>query len=370
MPRHIVNDLRFKRGKPVAHDERGWPIFGYNQEGKPVCFAKAKAGERCMCKIRFANGRCRMHGGSRSAKNIMASGSFRAKLYAGKLPTSLGKILTDAVEDPEQLSLSEELAINTLQITKLLGAIGNSKDGADQATWKNVQKLAKELEELLFDEGVQSIFALGGQGHKVGKLANLAEKLVLTIKAGADESKLFREINEATEYRRRLIETDLKKQQMSRTMIPATEAIQLFRNIVGAVKAVFYKDKEGMRQFMQKLQACSLDLVVSRQENANGIEISEETIVDPTTLVGHNLNSLAIESNLGQTPIEIIQEYDGEGIIEQPYPCEKLSENHRANPPKKPNTPILRREQLMKENPGLKGFVQNDRKIPKKLKFK
>lgn len=371
MPRFINDKLRYKRGKPIAFDDRGWPIFGYNGEGKPCCFSKKADGSRCMSVIRFANGRCKMHGGTLATKNIMASGSFRKKLYEGKLPKDLGLILADAVEDPEAHSLKEELAVNTVQISKLLGAIGRHKDEADEATWKEVQKLAEEAEKLLFDDGVQSIFALGGEGHKVSKLANTLEKLVLRIRAGADESKLFKEINEATEYRRRLVETDMKRVQMARNMIPAAEALQMFKNIVSLVKTIFYKDTEGLRTLAQKLDASSLTMALKYQDNSLGAKITPGAFVDPTSEVGNDLRDLAEKSELKVEPIEDISEYDGEGTLEHPYPGDKPSAGNDATRKPKNDATLERRKarQMMESGGQEKGFVRNDRPIPKKIKF-
>jgi hypothetical protein len=325
-----------------------------------------------MSVIRFANGRCKMHGGTLATKNIMASGSFRKKLYEGKLPKDLGLILADAVEDPEAHSLKEEMAVNTVQIAKLLGAIGRNKDEADESTWKEVQKLADKLEELLFDEGVQSIFALGGAGHKVGKMADLAEKLVLKIRAGADESKLFKEINEATEYRRRLVETDMKRMQMQRNMIPAAEALQMFKNIIGVVKQVFYKDKEGLKALAQQLDNSSLNIALKYQDNTLGAKITPGSFVNPTSEVGDDLRKMAEASGMEAEPIETISEYDGEGTLEQPYVADKPNAgNDSTRQPKNPETLQRRRANQMMESGGQeKGFTRNDRPVPKRpLKF-
>lgn len=369
--RYVNDKLRYKRGKPIAFDERGWPIFGYNPDGKPCCFSKKGDGSRCMSLIRFANGRCRVHGGTLATKNIMASGSFRKKLYQGKLPKDLGDILADAVEDPEAHSLKEELAVNTVQISKLLGAIGRNKDEADEATWTEVQRLAETAEALMFDEGVQSLFALGGEKHKVTELGRVLEKLVLRIRAGANESRLFKEINEATEYRRRLIETDMKRVQMARNMIPAAEALQLFKNIINLVKEIFYRDTEGLRTLAKRLDSSSLTMALKYQDNALGAKITPGAFVDPVSDTGNELRNLADESELKMEPIEDIEEYDGEGTLEQPYPGEKpTSKNKIVNRPKNDATLERRKARQMMESGGQeKGFVKNDRPIPKRIKF-
>lgn len=372
MPRVINNKLCFKKDKPIAFDDRGWPVFGYNEKSEPCCFArKSKGNGRCMSVIRFSNGRCKVHGGVLATKNFMATSSFRKKLYKGKLPKELGLILADAVEDPEAHSLKEELAVNTVQIAKLLGAIGRHKDEADETTWKEVQKLAEQAEALLFDDGVQSIFALGGEGHKVVKLANTLEKLVLRIRAGADEARLFKEINETTEYRRRLVETDMKRLQMSRNMIPASEALQIFKNVINLVKEIFYKDVEGLKSLAMKLDASSLNLALKYQENTLGAKITPGAFVDPTSEIGDELRTLAEKSNMEMEPIEAIDEYDGEGTLETAYSGETPSKGNEATRvPKNEKTFIRRKEKQMLESGGQeKGFVRNDRPIPKRIKF-
>ena len=320
------------RGKdrPVAFAENGRPIFGYNDNSKPCCFAKHSNGiGRCMSTILYPNGRCKMHGGPVATINPMANPSFRKRLYEGSLPKNLGLILMDAVDDPEAHSLKEELAINTVQISKLLNLVGK-KDGADEATWKQVQELLQVCEEKMLSPEVQEIFqVLQTKSAQFRKFVKSLDNLSAKIKEGTNESKVFREINEATEYRRKLIETDLKRVQMQKNMIPAAEALQMFKNIIEIVKQVFYKDVAGLMLLAKKLDQSSLSLALQYRDNSLGAKITPGAFIDPVSEVGDTIRELARDSTLKPKPINELNEYDGEGIVEMAYPIEKIAHIER-----------------------------------------
>lgn len=70
-------------------------------------------------------------------------------------------------------------------------------------------------------------------------------------------------------------------------------------------------------------------------------------------------------------PIEEVSEYDGEGTLEHPYPCDKIEGAYSRNTPPKYESTLNRRKarQMMESGGQEKGFVKNDRPVPKRLKF-
>lgn len=271
---------RYRTQQPVAFDEFGVEIFGYNEKGQPVCYADREKG-RCMSRERCTNGRCPKHGGA--TQKGFNHPQVRAKLFLEKLPPNFGHLLKQALTDEDYISLRTEIGVNTVQIVRLLESF-HSSNGADGQTWKEIKALAERLEKLLFDTGVQTfITKMGGEGHGITQMANIAEQLVLLVKRGANEHKLFKEINEATEYRRRLVETELKREQISRHNIPAEQALQMFKAFTNIVKDIFGKYPIEMRMFAKALDQFSLDVVMETGVNVLASKMSPGSFVEPNS---------------------------------------------------------------------------------------
>lgn len=59
------------RPKPLAHDEKGRPIWALNAKGKPVCGAKTGENSVCQRVVLCLNGRCSKHGGNAPGRPLI-----------------------------------------------------------------------------------------------------------------------------------------------------------------------------------------------------------------------------------------------------------------------------------------------------------
>ena len=108
----------------------------------PKCGAKSKRTGKPCPQPAMANGRCRFHGG-KTPKNVQ-SPHFQGKgqRYADVLPDSLANIYRGALNDPDLLSLTEEVALVQTRLHQLLGRIDAQESSG---RWKKAQQAHKEL---------------------------------------------------------------------------------------------------------------------------------------------------------------------------------------------------------------------------------
>lgn len=239
----------------VAYDDNNRPVFGYNDRDVPVCFSKLAGRNhlRCMSPVRCANGRCKKHGGMNPRGP--AHQSYRSGKWSSYMTETKAQDLLDAVQDPEYLSLRDDMAMNSLEMLELTKGF---KQGTDGKTWEKIDKLATELEVIIFSEECGNFLkAMGGTGSNLTRLGNIAEELVKLIKSGRDEKRLFKEIGETQERRRRLVETETKRMMMEKNHMPADQALHLFQQFVNVVTKIWAHDHTNLRAFAGELDNLS-----------------------------------------------------------------------------------------------------------------
>jgi hypothetical protein len=248
MPRDPVDPIQ-------GYDEQNRPIFGFNEGHEPVCYSRLPGRKhlRCMSPVRCANGRCKKHGGK--VPKGPQHHSFRTGEWSKWMPKTSAQDLLNAVQDPEYLSLRDDMAMNAVEVLNLTKQF---EQGTDQKTWAQIDKIATELEILLFSEGVTAFLtAMGGEGSDLTKMGGLMEQLVRLIKQGRDEQRIFREIGEATERRRKLVETETKRMMMEKNNMPADQVLHLFSSFVNVVKKIWAHDAHNLRAFAAELDSLS-----------------------------------------------------------------------------------------------------------------
>ena len=287
--------LRKRVAQPVGYDDFGRPIYGFNADKVPVCYARKRNGsqDRCMNTARFENGRCKYHGG-KSATGL-ARPSVRSGYYCGKLPKNTGKHLAEVVNDPDYISQKEEMGLNTLQIGEILEGLANGQE-VDSMTWQEVLKLAEQAERIIFDAGVQSfITQFGTPGNKLFKLADVVEKLVLRCKSGANRKRLWKELNEASEYRRKLAETEIKYSLMSKNNMPADRVILIFKSLVDIVKDVWSEDTARLKIFGNRLDEFSLNEALNTGVNPLQAKLAPSALINPESRLTEGIEKEDIE---------------------------------------------------------------------------
>lgn len=316
---YILNGRKIQTTDPVlAVDVEGKPIFGYNENGRPICNSRRSVHwegsdedfPRCTSTLRQQNGRCIKHGGKTPAAGEAAKYA-RSQEYRDSLPQRMAEKLERFANDPKYANLQDEIALNTLQIVSTLEAF--SDETVDSGTWKEVQKLGKRLEKLLFESGLQEMLLdKFGSSRKIAEMENIAEELVLRIKSGARTHELYMELNKSAEYRRRLIETDLKVQAAKRNSIPADQALSLFKQLADTVKTVFSKYPEELKMFSAELDKISLEAAMSTGTNPLQAKMTPSGVMNPESRLGNDIRKHANTKSLPAPAIDVDYEVESE----------------------------------------------------------
>lgn len=138
------------RDKVIATTPEGKRIFGYNDNGQPICYSKrpGKPGLRCQAMHTMSNGRCVKHGG-KSPSGIMHWNAQHLRT-ANSLPKHLQSDMLAAGRDPDLLSNNHEIELLDVYEKKLKEELDN---GLSENGIKKLGQLMSELEQTLEDGG-------------------------------------------------------------------------------------------------------------------------------------------------------------------------------------------------------------------------
>lgn len=255
---------RDRKEFPIGVNPNGHPIFAYNSQGIPVCHALInytgndgkKLRRRCQNPILGPAGRCRVHNGF--PKRGIEHGRFKTGEYASFFKDrALGQLL-EAAQDPDYLNMQDELALNFVQITKILE---RTNSGFTESSLNKIKILSEELEALIFNSKMHQFKEVIGQedwDRYFRPTYNLAETLVRTINGGVDEFRAFRNLNEALKVRKTLIDTDLKRKQIEQNNLSSDKVLSLFGTLCACVMQIFGPYKTELEQFASKLDEMAL----------------------------------------------------------------------------------------------------------------
>ncbi len=182
------------------------------------CGAKTRAGAPCKKPGAGAGGRCRLHGGA--TPTGIASPHTVTGRYSKYLPTRLMERYADARTDAALLELREEVALVDARLADVLGRVDAGESGA---TWRKLGEcFAKFKKAQHVKDTVEAMAALL-------ELDNL-------ITAGVSDYAAWDEVQQLLEQRRRLVESERKRQVEMQQMITSERALLLFTAISETIK--------------------------------------------------------------------------------------------------------------------------------------
>ena len=209
---------------------------------KKRCGAKTRAKGKCR-KWGMLNGRCRLHGG--------------ATPHGWALPqTKTGKhskyLRTDAdllerydrgVNDPDLLALTDEIALIDSRVMTLLAEGGEVEL---QAVWGEMVSLKNEMEKYRLSK------------NNAG-MAYIMSEILARIDLGSETVKKYAEISRHFEQRRRLVETERKRQIAMKIWATADEQMSLVMQVATLVRDNVNDPKE-----LQAISAGLADIITAR----------------------------------------------------------------------------------------------------------
>lgn len=177
------------------------------------CGAKTRAGGKCQQKP-MSNGRCRYHGG-KTPKGKDHPG-FKHGRYSKDLPTRMAPRFAEAVSDGELIQLGRDVALVDARVGELLSEITQDSAGA---IFQRIQKAWGRF-----------------RGGSPDEQAKAVVELTTLIEQGASDWLKWQEIYDLLERRRRLVESEFKRQAQLNQVLTVSEGVTLITAFVDIVK--------------------------------------------------------------------------------------------------------------------------------------
>ena len=157
---------------------------------------------RCAQHSIKENGRCRLHGGNTPTGK--EHGAFKHGKYSKSLPDSTREKYESAREDDTLTTLREEIAVVESRIHLTLEEL-ETEDSAD--LWA---ELENEVNELKAARDAQDAVTVARKIERVREL----------VEVGADERSKWREVMSLFEHKRRLMESERRREKALQAYVP------------------------------------------------------------------------------------------------------------------------------------------------------
>ena len=164
---------------------------------------------------------CRFHGGHSHKNRGAASSVYKDGKYSKYMPTRLLEAYDASRDDPEILSLNEDIALTEARVADVLQRVDTNESGA---MWDELAKLAKDIKA----------------ARKLGDpslVEDLFDEMVKLIQKGKGDRENWREIGDLLERKRKLSESQLKLLVTKQEFISRQQAVMLVGQLVEVVKA-------------------------------------------------------------------------------------------------------------------------------------
>lgn len=204
-----------------------------HEAARPVCGAKTRSGLPCRQRPIAGRRRCRLHGGM-SLPGGPDHPAWRHGRYSAAVPRGLGAALQAAAEDPELLSLRDEIAVLQVAIHDCLSAL----DYGTPVQISSIQEAAHRVRE-----------SRGQDGFDVALEALLG--LCASIGRSPDR---WREVADLAERKSRLVQAEHRRSAELEQMIPASRLYAMIEFISGVVRDVV-KDRAVVVEISDRIRA-------------------------------------------------------------------------------------------------------------------
>lgn len=189
------------------------------------CTAKSKrSGEQCRRAASTGRSTCRMHGGTQPVG--LASPNWTNGRYSRVLPKRLLEDVKASLADPNKLALSSELALLDARTSDLLLRVESGESGqawrALGSAWQQYETASRSLDTI-------------GVARAIATIGDL-------ITRGYADSAAWSEVSALIERRRKLVETERKRQISDRQMVTTDQALALLALLVTAVQQHVHDD--------------------------------------------------------------------------------------------------------------------------------
>jgi hypothetical protein len=197
------------------HRKRHVDGLGACQEKR--CKCKTFQAKRCKDLKVYPNGRCRKHGGASLVGP--ASPSFKHGRYSKLLPGNLAHHYEVARQDPDLVSLRSELALIDARAAQIIEQLQQGEAGA---LWRRLKAARDRLQTFRKDK-------------KLKEMGAALEELFTVIEQGVKDADAWTDLLEVTELRRRLVESQSRRERDLKQTVGLSELMALMGAIAASV---------------------------------------------------------------------------------------------------------------------------------------
>lgn len=207
--------------------------------GSPL---RNKPGRFCRSTVLYPNGRCKMHGGP--TPSGIASHSFkhgrRSKHRIYHLPHHLEDSYAAAINDPELLDLSKDVAAYDVRIQELFTKLSSKET---EAAWKRLGQIWEKFEQL----------AKGDEAAQKTAMKMLPTMGQL-IKSGRGDHHAWRELRQMMLEKSSLTKSEMERRRIIGATIPVEQAGLLLHAVADLIKANV-KNRDDQARLQRGLMA-------------------------------------------------------------------------------------------------------------------
>lgn len=171
----------------------------------PQCTAKSKRTlVRCTANAMKGKTVCYHHGGK--SQGGVLSPTYKGKGYSKFMPTRLADAYQQALNDPDLVSLSSDIALMDVRLGEVLAKLDTGEAGA---IWDDLQDACRE--------------------GSIDRIAGLVAR-------GANEYRQWEDILPLIEQRRKLVESESKRTQVLNQNVPVEKNLLLMGVILNSLR--------------------------------------------------------------------------------------------------------------------------------------
>jgi len=228
-----------------------------NEKGTPICGARKSTypADRtpCQCTALYPNGRCRYHGGP--SPSGMASPNYKTGRYSKVLPLNLRARYEEARDDPELLSLTNEITVLITRIQQLFARVETGESGS---LWDQGYKAMQQ-----YDDNMAAMRALAhlpdDHSEKLRTSRAIQENLNAVrniFKRGVADYAAWNEIQLCIQQLRMLVESERRRETELDLSIKVDRVLVYTGALLEAIRAHTdrYVPEPARRDFLQAVQ--------------------------------------------------------------------------------------------------------------------
>lgn len=179
--------------------------------------------------------RCQFHAGAvpqGELSQLVTNGR-----YAKNLPTYMRQDYQNSVNDPNQTSCVDAIALCDARIIELSGELDDSSDNG--FSWKELSSVANRIMT---------------DADQPSKLAKHLEVFQDMMRQGQNKGLLWQSLSQTLEMRRKIAETETKRLVVMNQTIPATAAVEVLSNLCHAFRrnVLAYAERHVANKILSK----------------------------------------------------------------------------------------------------------------------